>query len=572
MDPAGEYVHYLTRFPVNLPDRTWINTHTTHAPEWCSVDLRDGNQALESPMSVAQKLRFYQMLLDVGFQQIEIGYPAASKADREFARALIEDRKIPVDVKPQVLVAAREDLIQETFSAMKGAPETIIHVYNSTSKLQREVVYEMSKDETMRRAVEATRLVRQLSARSGVQVQYQYSPESFTGTELEFARDVCNEVIKAWQPTSDNKIIINLPATVEMSSPDIYADQIEYMCRSLAERDNVIVSIHPHNDRGESVSAAQFALRAGANRVEGTLFGNGERAGNVDIVVLALNLFTQGINPMLDFSDLPRVRQVYEECTGLKIPDRHPYAGDAAPIAYSGTHQVAIRKTLAAQKNSGSKLWDVAYLPINFSRVGREYNPIVVNSQSGKNGSAFVLESQFGIEIPKKMESEVGRVVQKWCDERGTKISPDTIKDLFTREFVHRDGLLALRGFSQHHAETKAKDIAIELGVEIHGKRFDVEGRGNGPIDASVDALRGIGQNVEVKSLHTHSLGEGSGAQAIAYVEVEREGVVCFGVGIDTNTELAQIKALFSGVNRAVIKEELLVQKSASGSEDAVSN
>ncbi len=550
MDPAGQHIPYLKRFPVRLPDRTWPDAVVTKAPQWCSVDLRDGNQALATPMTVEQKLRFYQMLVDIGFRQIEIGYPAASKIERRFARELIENGLISNGIKPQVLVAAREDLIRGTFDAMKGAPETIVHVYNSTSELQRRVVYNMSKDDTIRRAVQATKLVRELSVRTDTPVQYQYSPESFTGTELEFARDICNAVIDAWKPTSDNPIIINLPATVEMTSPNVYADQIEWMSRNLNHRENVIISVHPHNDRGTGVAAAELALQAGADRIEGTLFGNGERAGNVDIVVLALNLYTQGINPMLDFRDIPQIREVYEQCTGLVVPDRHPYAGDAAPIAYSGTHQIAIRRTLEERKKSGQRLWDVAYLPINYAEIGRSYTPIVINSQSGKNGTAFVLQDQFGVQVPKEMEAEVGKVVQEWCEHMQCPISPDKIKELFDGEFVNRSGVIHLRGFSHATKEDGAHRCEATLDLTINGREISVEGRGNGPIDAAVDALASIGQPVQVDSFSEHSLNAGSDASAMAYVKVTRDGISCYGAGIDTSSELAAIRALVSAVNR----------------------
>jgi 2-isopropylmalate synthase len=408
----------------------------------------------------------------------------------------------------------------------------------------------MSKEETIRRAVHATRLVRELSVRTDTPVQYQYSPESFTGTELEFAREICNAVIAAWKPTSRNKIIINLPSTVEMSSANVYADQIEWMSRNLNHRENVIISVHPHNDRGTGVAAAELALQAGADRIEGTLFGNGERAGNVDIVILALNLYTQGINPALDFSNIPEVREVYEQCTGLVVPARHPYGGDAAPIAYSGTHQIAIRRTLEERRKSGTPLWDVAYLPIDHARIGRSYTPIVINSQSGKNGTAFVLQDQFGIQIPKAMEGEVGAMVQAWCDRMGTAISPEKIKQLFEGEFVHTPGVVHLRGFSHTAKADGAYRCEAILDVTVRGRELSIEGHGNGPIDAAVDALASIGQSIEVGSFSEHSLGSGSSASAMAYVQVTKNGESRWGVGIDTNSELAAIQALVAAVNR----------------------
>lgn len=550
MEPNGKYTSYLSQFNVQLPNRTWPNNQILKAPEWCSVDLRDGNQALANPMSVEQKLRFYQMLLDIGFRQIEIGYPAASRTEHEFARTLIEEGRIPQGVKPQVLVAAREDLIRGTFDAIKGGPETIVHVYNSTSRLQRDVVYRMSKDETLQRAVEATKLVRRLADATGTPVQYQYSPESFTGTELEFARDICNAVIEAWEPTSDNKIIINLPSTVEMAMPNVYADQIEWMCRNLKRRESVIVSVHPHNDRGTGIAAAELGMLAGADRVEGTLFGNGERAGNVDLVILALNLYTQGINPGLDFRDIPGVREVYEQCTGCGVPERHSYGGDAASVAYSGTHQLAIRKGLEFRAETGSLEWNVPYLPIDHEDIGKVYTPIVVNSQSGKNGTAFVLDREYGIRAPKEMEGEVAKVVQSWCERSGNSISPEKIKELFEQEFVHREDWIQLRGFKPEGGDGLASGTRVSLDVVIDSDSLRATGTGNGPIDAAVDALGSMGHAVKVRSFTEHSLGSGSGASAIAYMQVAGTNGARWGVGIDTNTELAAIKALMSAVNR----------------------
>jgi 2-isopropylmalate synthase len=410
----------------------------------------------------------------------------------------------------------------------------------------------MSQDETIRRAIEATRLVRDLSDSTGTPVQYQYSPESFTGTEREFARDICNAVIDAWEPKPERKIIINLPATVEMSYPKVFADQIEWMSRNLKSRDSVIVSVHTHNDRGCAVAATEFGLMAGAERVEGTLFGNGERAGNADLVVLALNLYTQGIDPELCFRNLPEIRALYEECTGLSVPDRHPYAGDAAPIAFSGTHQVAIRKSLEYREASGDPRWNVAYLPIDFNDVGLSYTPIVINSQSGKNGTAFVLNSQFGLQIPKEMEGEVSAVVQRWCEQHGTSISPDTMMELFNREFVGRSGPIELHGYSNTSAFTGGQESHSDLTLRINGQVMQAHGLGNGPIDAAVNALANANHPLKVLSFSEHSLSAGSEASAIAYVQVECRGVSRFGVGVNTNSERASIEALISALNRTL--------------------
>ena len=552
MPPKGKYQGYQERFDVRLPDRTWPDQLILKAPAWCSVDLRDGNQALANPMTAEQKLELYRMLVSIGFKQIEIGYPSASVVEHEFARTLIEERLIPAGVKPQVLTATREDLVQKTFESIRGGPETIVHVYNSTSKVQREIVYKMSKDETMERAVEAARLVRKLSDYHSTPVQYQYSPESFTGTERDFARDICNAVIEAWEPTPEHKLIINLPATVEMSTSNIFADQVEWISRYLKRRDSVILSVHPHNDRGTAVAAAELALMAGAERIEGTVFGNGERAGNVDLVILALNLFTQGVDPGINLKELPKVREVYERCTGQKVPDRHPYGGEASPIAYSGTHQTAIKRCLEQRAMTQDPLWNVAYLPIDFEDVGRSYAPIIINSQSGKNGIAYVLETELGFKIPKEMESEVSSVVQSWCDKHGTSITSELMKKLFEEAFVHRTGVFEYCSFKHLAQHEDACGTKVNLALYINKHLIEQEGAGNGPIDAAVDALQKLGKEVSVISFSEHSLAAGSAASAVAYVQVACNGVTRFGVGIDTSTEVAGVKALISALNRTV--------------------
>ena len=547
--PAGKYLPYHEQFDTDLPDRTWPGKRILEAPDWCSVDLRDGNQALPNPMTVAQKLIFFDLLKEIGFEQIEIGYPSASKPEMEFTRALIEDGRIPAHVIPQVLIAARSDLIEKTFDALKGAPRAIVHIYNSTSITQREKVYNMSKDATIARAVEATELVRHLADRADMPVTLQYSPESFTGTEREFARDICNAVIAKWNPSADRRVIINLPSTVEMTTPDVYADQIEWMSRHLHFRDHVILSVHPHNDRGTAIAAAELAQKAGAQRVEGTLFGNGERAGNVDLIILALNLYTRGIDPKIDLRDIPRIQSIYGELTDRTVPERHCYAGELATKAFSGTHQAAIRACL--EKRNSNDPWDVAYLPIDFRDIGRDYDPITINSQSGKNGVAYALRHNFSLELPKKMESEVMAIVQAWCDQTGTVIPPETILELFNNEFVGVSSPIQFEGFESSYVDFQGgRSLRAAVTVYYQGQRRVLVGHGNGPMDATITALGEFGIHCNIKEYKEHSLDEGSTAKAIAYVQVELGGTTKYGVGVHTNSEEAAIRAVLAGVNR----------------------
>lgn len=551
MPPNGKYVPYHERFTTALPDRTWPDQLILKAPEWCSVDLRDGNQALRIPMTVEQKLTFYECLLQVGFQQIEIGYPSASRPEHEFTRILIEEKRIPEGVKPQVLTATRQDLIEKTFHAIKGGPETIVHVYNSTSKLQRDVVFQMSKDETLQRAVDAARLVRHLSDTTSTPVRFQYSPESFTGTERDFALDVCNAVIEAWEAKPGREIIINLPSTVEMSTPNVFADQIEWMSRHLKRRDSVILSAHPHNDRGTGVAAAELALMAGAQRIEGTVFGNGERAGNLDIVILALNLFTQGVDPGLWLANIPWLREVYERVTSEKVPNRHPYAGDASPTAYSGTHHVAIRRCLAARKAEKAHEWNVAYQPIDFTDIGRNPELIEVNSQSGKNSTAHVLEDKFGVRLPKDLEGDVGAVVQGWCERTGSLAAPEKVWSLFNESFVTPGGPFGFQTFSRSNVESVDHPVRAELGLTVLGRAVQAEGRGNGPLNAAIHALHSIGINANILAYETHALASGADAPAIAFTKLAVNRQTVWGVGIDTDSEVAAVKAIIAAANRA---------------------
>lgn len=546
--PAGKYKAYEERFDVALPDRTWPDKRITKPPTWCSVDLRDGNQSIPNPMSVEHKIAFFQELVAIGFKEIEIGYPAASTAERQFTRRLIEQHLIPDDVTPQVLIAAREDLIRDTFECIKGIPRVIIHIYIPTSITQREQVFKASPQEILSNAVEATRLVKELADASGIDITFQFSPESFTGTEREFSREICNAVIEAWNPVPGERVIINLPSTVEHSMPNTYADMIEWMNRAFTRRDNVTLSIHPHNDRGTATAAAELALLAGAERVEGTLFGNGERAGNLDIVTLALNMFGQGIDPKLSFKDLPRIRQAYERCVGMRVPERHPYGGDLSVVAFSGTHQNAIRKGIEHRERMKITAWDIPYIPVDFKDFGRSYTPIMVNAQSGKNGAAFVLEDEFGCRIPTQMEGPFAKLVQAWCDEHGVVMPPEKIWEVFESNFVKPRGSLTLAVYSTTHVGDHTK-ATLELIVD-GAAGVIAEAMGNGPIDAATKALQGIGQAVTIKSFVEHSRGEGSDAEAVAYILVEREGVLTFGVGIDSNTERAGIKALIAGINR----------------------
>ncbi len=550
MPGREKYKPYHEQFETRLPDRTWPDQLILKSPAWCSVDLRDGNQALRCPMSVERKLEFYKTLLDVGFRQIEIGYPAASEVEREFARALIEEQRIPVGVKPQVLTATREDLVRATLASIRGGPETIVHVYNSTSKTQREKVFRMSKDETMERAVLATKLVRSLSNMGDVPVHYQYSPESFTATERNFALDVCNAVIEAWEPRHDSPIIINLPSTVELSTPNAYADLIEWMSRGLKHRDRVVLSVHPHNDRGTSVAAAELALMAGAQRVEGTVFGFGERAGNCDLVQLAENIrIGFGVDHNLDLRDIPHLRAVYERCTGEVVPHRHPVAGDSAYVAYSGTHQLAISRCLEERRASGNVAWDISYLPRDPEDVGMSYKPIVINSQSGRNGQMWVFREELKMDIPKWMEASVTEAVQTWCNATGQDASPEKMRSLFDARFVFTKGPFHLRSLKHLEPSVPSDFVEVELQLAVNDRIVTERGRGNGLMSAAANALKPLGVEVNVLDYSSDALGTGSEASAIAYVRLRCDGKEAFGAGINTNTELVGVEAMISAVN-----------------------
>jgi 2-isopropylmalate synthase len=542
--------------PVVLPDRQWPSRTFTRAPLWCSVDLRDGNQALAQPMSVEEKLEYFDLLVRIGFKEIEVGFPSASQIEFDFCRRLIEENRIPADVAIQVLCQCREELITRSMEALRGARNAIFHLYNSTSPAQRKYVFNASRDDIKGIAVQGTKWVKQHSApliAAGTRMRFEYSPESFTSTELDFALEVCEAVTDVWQPTVDNKIILNLPVTVEYSTPNVHADQIEWMCRHLTRRDRTIVSLHTHNDRGTGIAATELALLAGADRVEGTLFGNGERTGNLDIVTVALNLYTQGIHPQLDFSDINHIREVYERCTRLEVPARQPYAGELTFTAFSGSHQDAIKKSWAVQKSDAP--WDVLYIPIDPADIGRSYKPIIrINSQSGKGGVAYVLEDEFGFQLPKLMHKEIGKIVNDVADAKGTELTRAEIHDVFQKEYLGRTAPVGLE-----HFKTTEKDSTVkcEVALTIDGKAHRLTGTGNGPIDAFVRALAGTGlPKFEVLSYSEHSLGKGAEARAVSYIQVKTDrGLTLFGAGIDTNIELASIKAIVSALNRALARK-----------------
>jgi 2-isopropylmalate synthase len=545
--------------PVHLPDRQWPARTLTQAPIWCSVDLRDGNQALAVPMNVSQKLEMFEALVRCGFKEIEIGFPAASNTEFEFNRRLIEDGRIPDDVTVQVLVQAREDLIERTVESVIGAKNCIIHLYNSTSPAQRRVVFSKSKDEIKEIAVRGARWIQERLPRlKDTNVRLQYSPESFSATEVEFAKEISEAVMDVWQPTAERKMILNLPDTVEVAMPNVYADQIEWICKNIRNREALIVSLHTHNDRGTGIAATEMGLLAGADRVEGTLFGNGERTGNLDIVAVALNLYMHGIAPGLNFSDLNDLRDVYERCTGMTIPPRQPYAGELVFTAFSGSHQDAIKKGLSEWEqnqrngNGADKHWDVPYLTIDQSDIGREYREVIrVNSQSGKGGVAYLLENEFGIELPKDMQREFGPIANDEVDRIGREVSGTELKSMFFREYIDRTSPYELVHF---HADGVDGVFKCRASMRRSGADVSVTGEGNGPIAAFVNALTTSGApKFEVSYYREHALGFGSEASAISYIAIRLDdGRARWGAGIDTNIELASIKAVLSALNRSM--------------------
>jgi len=553
-DAARKYQPYPQ---IDLKDRRWPSRRIEQAPIWCSVDLRDGNQALVDPMGHDRKERMFKLLLDMGFKEIEVGFPSASQTDFDFTRWTIEQGRIADDVSLQVLVQCRPELITRTFEALEGAHRPIVHFYNSTSELQRRVVFEKDVAGIKGIATDAARMITDMAAKAGGDFRFQYSPESFTGTELEVALEICNAVTEIVRPTRENKLILNLPATVEMSTPNIYADMIEWMCRNLDNRENIIVSLHPHNDRGTGIAATELGLMAGADRVEGTLFGNGERTGNVDLVTLALNMYTQGVDPMLDCSDIERMKQVYEYSNQMAIPERHPYVGELVYTAFSGSHQDAINKGMKAKAKSNTTLWEVPYLPIDPQDVGRTYEAIIrINSQSGKGGIAYILQSDYGLNLPRNMQVEFSRDIQAITDSEGKELPAKRIYERFLEVYV--DQPAARLAFVDHHtkADLDRRGLRLVDAVIRDGDReVAIVGSGTGPIDGFVDALsRHIGVQLSVLDYSEHSMQRGSNAAAICYMEVEYPGGKLFGAGIDTNIVTASLKAVVSAANRILAK------------------
>ncbi|MEE1008491.1 MAG: 2-isopropylmalate synthase [Agathobacter sp.] len=548
------YKRYKRNPVLNYPEREWPDKEIMKAPIWCSVDLRDGNQALIEPMNVDEKMEMFNLLLKLGFKEIEIGFPAASQIEYDFLRKLVKENRIPDDVKVQVLTQCREELIDKTFEAIEGIKNVVVHIYNSTSTLQRDVVFHKSREEIIEIAKAGTRMVKERMKNFDGNVQLEYSPESFTGTEMDFALEICTAVQEEWDHANDNPIIFNLPATVEMNTPNVYADQIEWMSKHFKERENIILSVHPHNDRGTGVAITELALLAGADRVEGTLLGNGERTGNVDILTVAYNMFSQGINPELNLEDINEIIEIYERCCKMNVDMRHPYAGKLVFTAFSGSHQDAINKGEQALKERGSDIWEVPYLPIDPADIGRKYEPVVrINSQSGKGGVAFVMSTVYGYKIPKEMQREFADVIQKISEDEGGEIEPSRIMAEFQREYLKVKGPFEFINVKEYDDDND-DEIRVELDFKYRGKEFHSEASGNGPIDAVKLAIRQCIGEVDIKILDydEHSLSEGSHAKAAAYIQMKdnRNGNVVFGVGVSSNITRASIRAIFSALNR----------------------
>ena len=543
------------RVPVmNYPEREWPNKEIEKAPIWCSVDLRDGNQALVEPMVVEEKIEMFNMLVQMGFKEIEIGFPAASQIEFDFLRQLVERRLIPDDVTVQVLTQCRDHLLKRTFESIQGIPKAVVHIYNSTSTLQRDVVFHMDREEIKQIAIDGVDMVKKYMKDYDGKVILEYSPESFTGTEMDYALDICNAVQRAWGPTPDNKMIINLPSTVEMTTPNVFADQIEWMSKHLENRESIVLSVHPHNDRGTGVAAAELAMLAGADRVEGTLFGNGERTGNVDILTIAYNMFSQGIDPELEIGDIKKIAEVYERCTKMHIDPRHPYAGKLVFTAFSGSHQDAINKGMHALMERKSEIWQVPYLPIDPSDIGREYEPVVrINSQSGKGGVAFVMDSFFGFKLPRGMHKEFADVIQKIAEKQG-EVAPDQIMEEFRIEYLDRKEPYHFRKckITDFESGDQFTTVAV-VTYSDNGETKQFEGVGNGPIDAVKRGLEEeLGISIKVLDYSEHALTSGSGAQAASYIHLmdQKTGKVTYGVGISSNITRASLRGIFSAVNR----------------------
>ena len=552
------YRKYRPFEPLSFPERTWPDKAITKAPAWCSVDLRDGNQALINPMNLEQKLEFFQLLCDIGFKEIEVGFPSASETEYEILRALIDQDLIPEDVTIQVLVQAREHLIRKTFEAIDGAKNVIVHFYNSTSTLQRRVVFNTDMQGVIDIAVNGARLIRKLTeeitANSDINIRYEYSPESFSGTEMDNAVLICDRVLEELGATPEKRVIINVPNTVEMCTPNTYADQIEYCCRNMKHRDSAIISLHPHNDRGTATAATELGIMAGAERVEGTIFGNGERTGNSDIMNLAMNMYSQGVDPKLDFSHMNHIKEVYERCTELKVHPRHPYAGKLVFTAFSGSHQDAINKGVNAMQKENNPYWEVPYLPIDPADLGRQYEPIVrINSQSGKGGAAFVMHQSFGYVLPKAMHPEFGRLVKKDCDEKGREISAQEVFDIFNKEYldVHEPyDLISYKIFEEHGGDGKVI-VDFEGTIRHDHVTKDISGKGNGPIDAFFNAIKAVGlEHYEFVSYSEHAISSGADSKAVSYIELKHGDERLFGVGVDSNISIASIKGIICAINR----------------------
>ncbi|MCU1629363.1 MAG: 2-isopropylmalate synthase [Pseudonocardia sp.] len=559
--PFGRYkpFHELVE-PVSLPDRTWPDVRITKAPLWCAVDLRDGNQALIDPMSPTRKRRMFDLLVRMGYKEIEVGFPAASQTDFDFVREIIEQGAIPDDVSIQVLTQARPELIERTFQACEGAPRAIVHLYNSTSILQRRVVFRSDRPGIAKIATDGAENVLRFSEKfPGTDWRFEYSPESYTGTELQYAVEVCNAVSEIWQPTAAHPMIVNLPATVEMATPNVYADSIEWMHRNLARRDGILLSLHPHNDRGTGVAAAELGYQAGADRIEGCLFGNGERTGNVDLVTLGMNLFTQGVDPQIDFSDIDEIRRTVEYCNQLPVGERHPWGGDLVYTAFSGSQQDAINKGFDAMKadavEAGVEVdempWEVPYLPVDPKDIGRTYEAVIrVNSQSGKGGVAYIMKTEHQLDMPRRLQMEFSKVVQEVTDTEGGEVSPKEMRDVFETEYLQRETPLRL---IRHRltSDGEGRDEIVAT-VRVESDLHEIRGSGNGPLAAFVDALAGIGFDVRVLDYQEHAMGGGDDARAAAYVECAVEDTVLWGVGIDSSIVSATLKAVVSAVNRAM--------------------
>lgn len=553
---------YIPFKPINIPNRTWPDKVITKAPTWCSVDLRDGNQALVDPMNLQEKLEFFKMLVDIGFKEIEVGFPSASETEYEILRTLIDGNYIPDDVTIQVLVQARPHLIKKTFEAIAGAKNVIVHFYNSTSTLQRKVVFKTDMQGVIDIAVDGAKLIKELTDKElalhpEMNIRYEYSPESFTGTEIDNSVLICEKVMEVMGSTKENPIILNLPSTVECSTPNGYADQIEYFCTHLKNRDAAIISLHPHNDRGTGVACAELGLMAGADRIEGTVFGNGERTGNVDVVTLALNMWTQGVDPQLDFSNINKVKEVYERCTKMTVPPRQPYGGELVFTAFSGSHQDAINKGKIYMEGNGSDYWEVPYLPIDPADVGREYEPIIrINSQSGKGGTAFILANDYGIKMPKSMQADFSAVVQKACDESGKELHPGEVFDLFQKEYRNVCGPYRLVNYKI--AEEKNEEdylTSVHFTGEIKYKDnapVKIEGNGSGPIGAFCDAMNKAGlSNYEFVDYSEHAISVGSDSKAISYIHIKNpQGKDVYGIGVSHNIGYASMKGIICAINR----------------------